>query len=107
MIVAVRHPLNASRVIQPGRSGGLDRGEWQDKAACKGPNHAIFFPPARLERRTDKRRREARAKEICEQCPVLRQCRDYALNIGEQHGIWGGLTARERKELVLAANAGS
>jgi hypothetical protein len=38
---------------------------------------------------------------------VLRQCRDYALNIGEQHGIWGGLTAKERKELVLAANAGA
>ena len=105
--MAVRHPLNVNRVRQPGRSGGQDRKEWQDKAACKGPNHAIFFPPSRLERRIDKRQREARAKEICEQCPVLRQCRDHAIAIGEQHGIWGGLTARERKELVLAGNAGA
>jgi WhiB family redox-sensing transcriptional regulator len=85
-------------------SGRQHDGSWHDAAACRGPNHAIFFPPTRLERRTEKRRREQRAKEICETCPVLQSCRSYALEIGEQHGIWGGLTAKERRQLVLTGD---
>ncbi len=72
---------------------------WQDRGACKGPCQAIFFPPARLERRTDRRLREARAKEICQTCSVQEKCLTYAMDISEQHGIWGGLTARERRAL--------
>lgn len=78
---------------------------WQQGAACRGPNQIIFFPPARLERRSDKRMREARAKEICESCRVQGECRDYALGIREQHGIWGGLTENERREITNAAKA--
>ena len=89
------HPVSGRR---------WDDGSWQDAAACRGPNQSIFFPPPRLERRTDKRRREERAKEICAACPVLEMCRRYALEIGEQHGIWGGLTARERRELIPVIN---
>jgi WhiB family redox-sensing transcriptional regulator len=77
---------------------------WQVRAACRGPNHAIFFPPARLERREEKRRREARAKEICQTCPVQQPCREYALHIREQHGIWGGMTESERRQLLNANN---
>ena len=73
---------------------------WQLRAACRGPNHAIFFPPPRLERREEKRRREARAKEICQACPVCVPCRDYALDIREQHGIWGGMTESERRQAL-------
>ena len=70
---------------------------WQDRAACRGPNHRIFFPPSQLERRSEKRMREKRAKEICAGCPVLQDCRHYAITIREQHGIWGGLTEGERR----------
>lgn len=35
------------------------------------------------------------AKQICQSCPVQRQCAIYALK-WEDEGIWGGLTARER-----------
>lgn len=70
---------------------------WQDRAACRGPNHGIFFPPSQLERRSEKRMREKRAKEICASCPVLAECRHYAITIREQHGIWGGLTEGERR----------
>ena len=75
---------------------------WHTEAACRGPYHAVFFPPSRLERRVDRRRREQRAKEICSQCSVLDQCREYALEIREQHGIWGGLTERERRQRPMA-----
>ena len=73
---------------------------WQYRAACRGPQSSIFFPPARLERRPDKRRREQRAKEICSDCPVQSECLNYAVAIREQHGIWGGLTEKERRRLL-------
>lgn len=36
------------------------------------------------------------AAEACMDCPVLRACADYADDAAEQHGVWGGYTARER-----------
>ena len=72
---------------------------WQERAACRGPNQAIFFPPPQMERRSDKRQRERRAKEICSSCPVQPECRDYSIRIREQHGIWGGLTEVERRSV--------
>ncbi len=72
---------------------------WQERAACRGPNQAIFFPPAQMERRSEKRQRERRAKEICASCPVQADCRSYSIQIREQHGIWGGLTEGERRSL--------
>ena len=73
---------------------------WQYRAACRGPHSTIFFPPSRLERRPDKRRREQRAKEICANCAVRLDCLNYAVEIREQHGIWGGLTEKERRPLL-------
>ena len=75
---------------------------WHLRAACRGPHNTIFFPPSRLERRPDKRRREQRAKEICAECAVLSECRDYAFRIGEQHGIWGGMTEKERRAYYVS-----
>ncbi len=73
---------------------------WQDRAACRGPQAEVFFPPSRPERREEKRRREARAKAICATCPVCTTCLDHALGLGEQHGIWGGLNENERRALL-------
>jgi WhiB family transcriptional regulator, redox-sensing transcriptional regulator len=42
---------------------------------------------------------EAEAKAICAGCPVLRQCRDYALATAQEWGIWGGLSEAERSAL--------
>ena len=36
--------------------------EWQLKAACRGPQAAVFFPPTTPERRDEKRFRETIAK---------------------------------------------
>ena len=77
---------------------------WHIRAACRGPHNSIFFPPSRMERRPDKRKREQRAKEICSECVVQSECREYAFRIGEQHGIWGGLTEKERRALHLSDN---
>jgi len=75
--------------------------DWQLRAACRGPQSAVFFPPSRTERRDDKRRREARAKAICNECRVCSECLSYAVDIKEQHGIWGGLSEAERKVFTI------
>jgi WhiB family transcriptional regulator, redox-sensing transcriptional regulator len=76
---------------------------WQHRAACKGPQSAVFFPPSQPERKEEREAREARAKEICAMCPVRRPCLDYAVAIREPHGIWGGLNELERKQLIARA----
>lgn len=73
--------------------------DWQLRAACRGPQSAMFFPPQSPERREDKRERESRAKAICGECRVRPDCLDFAVDIREQHGIWGGLSENERKIL--------
>src|SRR5260221_7404277 len=43
------------------------------------------------------------AKKICNGedghpiCPVREQCRTWAIEVRERHGVWGGMTDRERK----------
>lgn len=39
------------------------------------------------------------AKKYCEECPVRAECLAFALANNEEHGIWGGLTVRERQKL--------
>ena len=80
--------------------------DWQDRAACRGPEQSrTFFPPTTLERRDEKDERESRAKAICATCSVRKPCLEYAVRINEQHGIWGGLNENERKVLIKRRSA--
>ena len=78
---------------------------WQVKAACRGPQAAVFFPPSHFERKDEKEARETRAKAICDGCSVRQPCLDFALRIREPHGIWGGLNELERKQLMAHRGA--
>lgn len=78
---------------------------WQIQAACRGPQSVMFFPPSHFERKDEKEFRESSAKTICAQCTVRNACLDYAVQIREPHGIWGGLNEVERR-MVLARQAG-
>jgi WhiB family redox-sensing transcriptional regulator len=73
---------------------------WQTRAACRGPQATVFFPPTHAERKEEKIARERRAKAICATCVVQPECLRYAIRIREPHGIWGGLNEIERKELL-------
>jgi WhiB family redox-sensing transcriptional regulator len=73
---------------------------WQVKAACRGPQAAVFFPPPQFERKAERLERERRAKAICGECISQQECLDYALEIREPHGIWGGLNESERRALI-------
>ena len=64
----------------------------------------MFFPPSTTERKDERERRETRAKSICRICPVKSQCLEYAMEIREPYGIWGGLTEAERRTILANAS---
>lgn len=69
---------------------------WQAYARCRGIDSATFFE-------TDSSGEPlpdniVLAKTICQGCSVRAECLEYALEAGEQFGVWGGLTARERRQ---------
>ena len=76
----------------------LEAWEWQLRGRCRGMPTEIFFTAEQ-----DKGRRrldhEKRAKRICQTCPVLNQCRQYAVAAAEPYGIWGATTPQERRDL--------
>jgi WhiB family redox-sensing transcriptional regulator len=73
---------------------------WQPRAACRGPQAVVFFPPSHAERKEERLARERAAKAICRTCVVQQECLEYALRIREPHGIWGGRNEVERKQLL-------
>ena len=84
------------RATGPGRLQCREgRMSWQDRAACRGMDAPLFFGPDN-EPRPEREIREAKAKAVCQLCPVRVQCLDYALRNSIRHGIWGGLDGEER-----------
>ena len=73
--------------------------DWQLRGACRGMDSAFFFHPDG-ERGPSRTNREARAKAVCQRCPVLIQCRQHALAVHEPYGIWGGLSESEREAII-------
>ncbi len=85
----------------PGPIG--DVWEWQLRGACRGLDSARFFHPEG-ERDPARTRREEGAKAVCRTCPVIAECRQHALVVREQFGIWGGLSESEREVLVRSGS---
>jgi WhiB family transcriptional regulator, redox-sensing transcriptional regulator len=79
---------------------------WQWRAACRGEDTGLFFPPTELEPKEERKVRERRAKAICAICPVRIECLEYAIRIKEPHGIWGGLNELERRLLLRQRERG-
>lgn len=77
---------------------------WQPVALCRGNRSHLFFPPSTTERKDERERRETRAKSICSVCPVRAACLEYAMQIREPYGIWGGLTEAERHQMLVKAS---
>jgi WhiB family transcriptional regulator, redox-sensing transcriptional regulator len=75
-------------------AGPLD---WLDQAACRHCDPELFFPPAEFG--AAGRDRIAAAKQVCRRCPVQATCLSWALDTGQEAGIWGGTTELERRQL--------
>ena len=79
--------------------------EWRYQARCRGKDETtlIFYPPR------DKEQYKilaTQAKAFCfgetgkNPCPVRAECLWDAISRDEPHGIWGGLSHRERNAFV-------
>ncbi|MFJ3789302.1 WhiB family transcriptional regulator [Kitasatospora sp. NPDC090091] len=77
-----------------------DDDPWHTGAACRRDEAGLFFAPSK-EPTAARLSREEQAKQVCARCPVLLECREHALAQPEPYGVWGGLTAAERR-VVLA-----
>ncbi|HWL44531.1 MAG TPA: WhiB family transcriptional regulator [Ilumatobacter sp.] len=67
------------------------RPQWHDDAACRDVPTEVMFPREHA--------RYADAVAICQPCPVRQTCLES--NLHEAYGVWGGTTARERRELRM------
>ena len=70
--------------------------DWRFRAACRMEEPELFFPvgtsgPALVQL--------IRAKSVCQRCPVLIQCRTWALTTGQDAGVWGGTSEDERRAM--------
>lgn len=66
---------------------------WMEHAACLGQDPDLFFPPPGTYPSSE------HAIEICRSCPVREQCLDWAIANHQDHGIWGGLNAKQRSRI--------
>ncbi len=73
---------------------------WHTEAVCRRDEAGLFFAPSK-EPTAARLSREQAAKRVCARCPVMVECREHALLQPEPYGVWGGLTAAERR-VVLA-----
>ncbi|MBV9022303.1 MAG: WhiB family transcriptional regulator [Streptomycetaceae bacterium] len=87
-------------VSSPYRHSQDPAGPWHAEAACRRDEAGMFFAPSK-EPTAARLSREEAAKRVCARCPVMIECREHALLQPEPYGVWGGLTAAERR-VVLA-----
>ena len=66
------------------------REDWALDAKCRGTGDVLFVEGAA----------QRRARVMCEDCPVRRECLAEALDNHMEWGVWGGLTERERRHLL-------
>jgi WhiB family redox-sensing transcriptional regulator len=80
----------------PAVLAGDRRTDWLDHAACRRSDPELFFPA------TDSGAARAQveaAKKVCRRCLVKAACLSWALDNGQEAGIWGGMTEEERHHL--------
>ncbi len=70
---------------------------WRERGACRFEDPELFFP---LGESGLSLRQAEQARAVCHRCPVLRECRSWALRNREYDGVWGGMTARERRAVT-------
>jgi len=80
----------------PRQQGAWIRMDWRHRAACRDEDPELFFPigntgPALLQ--------IEEAKAVCRRCPVIDDCLQWALDSGQDAGVWGGTSEDERRAL--------
>lgn len=69
-------------------------GEWRSRAACRSVDTEVMYPLP------GDKPGISRAVAVCLSCPVRVECLRHAVAAQEGHGVWGGLTARQRWQIL-------
>lgn len=75
--------------------------DWRHHALCRDEDPELFFPigtvgPAATQ--------VAEAKIVCGRCPVTSACLEWAIESGQDSGVWGGASEDERRALTRRRN---
>jgi len=70
--------------------------DWRHRALCRDEDPELFFPigstgPALMQ--------IEEAKQVCRRCPVTDACLQWALDTGQDAGVWGAMSEDERRAL--------
>jgi WhiB family transcriptional regulator, redox-sensing transcriptional regulator len=65
--------------------------QWHLRAACRGQGSDEFVRGPNSD--------YGSARELCLTCPVRPECLEFALQDGSLHGLWGGTTETERRQI--------
>ena len=87
----IQPPNTPQPPINPPENPSEPSKHWSDQALCKDKTDQMF----------PKEHKDlsyiSEARRMCRQCPVRKDCLEYALSFpaSDQHGVWAGLTPRQ------------
>ncbi|MDQ2875677.1 MAG: WhiB family transcriptional regulator [Actinomycetota bacterium] len=70
--------------------------DWRHHALCRDVDPELFFP---IGNTGPALHQIDEAKQVCQRCPVMDSCLEWALETGQDSGVWGGLSEDERRAL--------
>lgn len=69
---------------------------WRNRAACQEEGPELFFPIGNTGPALDQ---VEEAKAVCRRCEVLQACLEWAMESGQDAGVWGAMSEDERRAL--------
>jgi WhiB family redox-sensing transcriptional regulator len=69
---------------------------WQHQAECRGIDPELFFPSGRDDSHLVQAHLGA-VRGICAACAVASECRRWAIDTGQEYGLWAATTPTERR----------
>jgi WhiB family redox-sensing transcriptional regulator len=79
---------------------------WQRHAACRDQDADLFFPASDDDTSALVARHKLAVAPICGACPVSAECLRWALDMGEDTGLWAATTPTDRGAIRRARLAG-
>jgi WhiB family redox-sensing transcriptional regulator len=73
---------------------------WRTRAACRTEEPDLFFP---IGNTGIALLQIEEAKAVCRRCPVMDSCLQWALETGQDFGVWGGMSEDERRNMLRRA----
>jgi WhiB family redox-sensing transcriptional regulator len=70
--------------------------DWRNRAACLDQDPELFFPVGNTGPALDQ---IEHGKSVCRRCEVVETCLKWAIESHQDEGVWGGLSADERRAL--------